>query len=137
MSTPNELTVDAVVKAYITLRNEKAAIAAEVKERTDAITDKMNKLEGWIMAKADETGVKSFKTEHGTAFLSTTDFAGVADWDAVLDYIKANDAYDLLERRVSRNAVRSYIDSTGAVPAGVNFGTKVTVGFRKPTKKAD
>ena len=133
----NELTVDAAVQAYIKLRDQKSEIDAEAKKRTDAIKEKMEKIEGWIMAKADETGVTSFKTTHGTAFMSTTDFAGVADWDAVLDYIKANDAYDLLERRVSRNAVRSYIDATGAVPAGVNFGTKVSVNFRKPTKKAE
>lgn len=131
------LTIDKVIEAYIRFRQEKAEIEAETKARVDTIKEKMDKLEAWIQVKADETGVQSFKTDKGTAFLTTTDYAGVADWDAVLDYIKTNDAYDLLERRVSRNAVRSYIDSTGAVPSGVNFGTKISVSVRKPTAKAE
>lgn len=134
MSAPQP-TVDTVIQTYIKLRNQKDAIQNEVKEQLQDITAKMGKLEAWVQAKADETGVTSFKTEHGTAFLTTSDFAGVADWDAILSYVKTNDAYDLLERRVSRTAVRSYIDSTGAVPDGVNFGTKVSVSFRKPTAK--
>ena len=133
----NGPSVDKVIETYITLRQQKEQVENETKDRVAALKEKMGKLESWIMAKSDETGVTSFKSPHGTAFLNTTDFASVADWDAVLGFIKDNDAYDMLERRVSRNAVRSYIDANGSVPAGVNFGTKVSVSFCKPTKKVE
>jgi len=128
------VTVDSVIKTYMKLRSEKEAIEAEVKDRVSGIKGKMEKLEAWLKAKADADGVTSFKTEHGTAFLTTTDFANVADWDAVLNFIKTEEAYDLLEKRVSKTAVRGYIDAMKEVPAGINYGTKLDINVRRPTK---
>lgn len=132
----DELTVDKVIEAYITLRSQKEAINADVKDRLADLGEKMAKLEMWLQAKADETGVKSFKTDHGTAFLTTSDFASVADWDAVLEFVQQNAAFDMLTKGVSKTAVREYIDINNAVPPGVNFGTKVGISVRRPTKKA-
>ena len=127
--------VDQVVAAYITLRNQKDRIEAETKEKVRGIKEKMIKLEGWLMRNADEQGVSSFKTDSGTAFVTSVDFAQVADWDEVLEFVKAHEAYDMLERRVSKRAVRDYIESNKAVPPGVNYGSKLEVNVRKPTKK--
>jgi hypothetical protein len=119
------------------LRGQKDAIEAEVKDRVSAIKAKMEKLEAWIKEQADAQGVTSFKTPSGTAFLTTTDYANVADWDAMLQFVKDNDAYDLFEKRVSKTAVRGYIEQTKAVPAGVNYGTRLDINIRKPTAKGD
>tara|TARA_R110000796_G_scaffold80211_4_gene177560 strand:+ start:238 stop:642 length:405 start_codon:yes stop_codon:yes gene_type:complete len=131
-----ELTVDAVIDTYIKLRAQKEVVEADVKDRLAGIKEKMLKLEAWIQAKSEETGVKSFKTDAGTAFMSTSDFASVGDWDVVLDFIKTNDAYDMLNKAVNKKAVREYLDINGAVPSGVNFGTKISVNVRRPIKKA-
>ena len=97
----------------------------------------MAKLEAYIKEQADEQGVDSFKTGNGTAFLTTTDFAQVADWDAVLEFIKDNDAFDLLEKRVSKTAVRGYIEADKSVPSGINYGTRIDVNVRKPVNKVE
>ena len=130
-----ELTVEQVVDTYIKLRRQKEAVENEVKEQVMSIKEKMLKLEAWIRAKSDETGVKSFKTDAGTAFLTTSDFASVADWDEVLAFIKENEAWDMLTKGVSKVAVRGYIDANKSVPNGVTFGTKVGVSVRAPAKK--
>lgn len=134
MSEPN---VEQVVSAYLKLRTQKEAVENAAKQEVQAIKEKMAKLESWILSKANEQSVTSFKTKSGTAFVTTTDFANVADWDAVLGFIKQNDAFDMLERRVSKVAVRGYIESKGSVPAGVNYGTKIEINVRKPTARAD
>lgn len=132
-----EVNVDTVVAAYMKLREKKKAIEAKAEEEVSEIKKKMEKFEVWIREKANEEGVTSFKTRSGTAFLTTTDYANVADWDAVLDFIKTNQAFDMLERRISKTAVRSYIDTHKQVPAGVDYGTRLTVNVRKPTTKAE
>jgi len=132
-----QLTVDAVVATYMKLRAKKDAIEAQVKSEVDGIKQQMEKIEAWIKEQADAQGVTSFKTNHGTAFLTTVDYANVADWDAVLNYIRENEAYDMLEKRVSKTAVRGYIENTKTVPPGVNYGTKLEVSIRKPTKKVE
>ena len=130
-------TVDQVIEAYLKYRNKKEALEAQIKEQVKELKDKMAKLEAWMKTKADAEGVTSFKTAHGTAFVTTNHYANVADWDAVLAFVKENDAYDMLEKRVSKNAVRGYIDQQKAVPSGVNYGTRIDVNVRKPVAKVD
>jgi hypothetical protein len=43
----------------------------------------------------------------------------------------------MLEKRVSKIAVRGYIERNKAVPAGVTYGTKIDVTVRKPTMKVE
>jgi hypothetical protein len=43
----------------------------------------------------------------------------------------------MLERRISKTAVRSYIEAHKEVPAGVNYGTKLSVNVRKPAAKGE
>jgi len=131
------INVDDVIATYMKLRYRKEIIEAGIKEEVAIIKAKMEKLEAWIKEQADAQGVTSFKTKHGTAFLTTTDYANVADWDAVLDFVRENDAYDMLEKRISKIAVRGYIDLNKSVPAGVNYGTKLEVNIRKPSASAD
>ena len=129
------VTVDAVIKKYMKLRSQKEAVEAEVKERINQIKADMTKLEAFLKAKMDADGLTSFKSEHGTAFLTTTDFANVDDWDAVLQFIREENAYDMLERRVSKTAVRGYIEANKEVPPGVKYGTKLDINIRKPTAR--
>lgn len=131
------ITVDEVVAAYLKLRSKKSQIKAEADQKMGEITVKMDKLETWVKQQADTQGVTSFKTKHGTAFLTTTDYANVADWDAILAFVRENDAYDMFEKRISKTAVRGYIDQTKAVPPGVNYGTRIEVNVRKPTSKEE
>lgn len=127
------LTVEQVVGTYMKLRRKKEAVEQQVKDEVADIKAKMTKLESWLMQKADEDGVTSFKTAAGTAFITTTDFANVADWDAVLTFIKENEAFDMLEKRVSKSAVKALLDETGEVPPGITYGTKIGINVRKPT----
>lgn len=131
------MTVDDVIRGYLKLRDKKEAIMQKAKEEAAAVDEKMNKLEAWLREQADTQGVTSFKTASGTAFVTTTDFANVADWDAIISYVKTNDAYDMLERRVSKSAVRARLTETGEIPPGVNYGTKIGVNVRRPATKAE
>jgi hypothetical protein len=131
------VNVDDVVATYMKLRLQKESIEAEVKDRVSVLKAKMEKLEAWIKEQADVQGVTSFKTKHGTAFLTTTDYANVADWDAILDFIRAQEAFDMLEKRISKLAVRGYIEANKAVPPGVNYGTKLEINIRKPVTRVD
>lgn len=126
-----------VIRTYMKLRDQKTAIEAEVKERVSDLKTKMEKLEAYLKTQMDAQGLTSFKSDYGTAFLTTTDYANVADWDAVLDFIRDNEAFDMLEKRVSKIAVRGYIDANKSVPPGITYGTKLEVNIRKPGAKAD
>jgi hypothetical protein len=135
MEAGMSFTVEQVVETYLKLRRKKEAVENETKDRVADIKAKMTMLESWLMQKAGEDGVTSFKTTAGTAFVTTTDFANVADWDAVLTFIKENDAFDMLEKRVSKTAVRAHMDETGDVPPGITYGSKIGINVRKASSE--
>lgn len=131
------ITVDQAIAAYMKLRAKKSEVEAKIKADIDKLKADMDKIEKWIKSQADDMGVTSFKTKHGTAFLSTTDYANVESWDATLSFIKEQGAFHMLEKRVNKTAVREYIEQNRAVPPGVNYGTKIEVSIRKPTTKVE
>jgi hypothetical protein len=132
-----ELSTDKVIETYLKLRAKKEAIESEAKEKVVEIKANLLKLEAYLKEKMDAEGETSKKTPFGTAFITTTDFAQVGDWDATLSFIKENEAWDMLEKRVSKTAVRGYIDANKAVPDGVNYGTRIDVNVRKPVSKVN
>ncbi len=131
------VTIDNAIATFLQLRNKKSQLKAAYEKQEAELNEKMAKFEAWFINKAQEQGVTSFKTTEGTAFLTNTDFANIADWDAVISFIKEKGTYDMLERRVSKRAIRAYIDEFKVVPPGINFGTRIDVNVRKPAKKGD
>ena len=134
MTTPN---IGDVIRTYMKLRDQKTAIEAKVKGDLTTLKGKMDKLEAYLKAQMDAQGLTSFKSDFGTAFLTTTDYANVEDWNKTLDFILDNEAFDMLEKRVSKIAVRGYIEENKAVPPGITYGTKLEVNIRKPGAKAE
>jgi hypothetical protein len=127
-----EPKIDDVISMYLKLRNKKEQLEAQVKDDIKAIKTKMDKIEAFIKRKADTDGVTNYKVNGvGTAFLQTTDYANVSSWDDTLKFIKENDAYEMLERRVAKKAVREYIEENKTVPPGITYGTRVSVNIRR------
>lgn len=120
-----------VVAKYMELRRLKESIDEEYKQKLGKVRDAMDMLESHFLKYFDSTGQTQIKTDDATVFVKTNDYAQVADWDAVLSFVKENDAYEFLEKRVSKTAVRDYIDDNKQVPPGINYGSKLSVNVRK------
>jgi len=128
------MNIDEAIAAYLKLRNKKESMEAELKQKTDSITKLMTKLEQFLMEECDKQGVDSFKTDSGTAFLKEADYASVEDWDAVLEFIEKNKAYEFLTKKVNKIPVREYIEENGGVlPPGMSYGMRRGLSVRIPT----
>lgn len=121
------------VKLYRALQAKIDDIEAAAQAQTAELKNKQHAIEMWISQKSLEDGVDSFKTEFGTAFFQTSDYCSVADWDSTFNWIKASDKWDVLTKGVNKTAVREIIKETGAVPPGLNYGTKRVLHVRKPS----
>lgn len=128
-------TTDTIIAAYLTLRKQKEALAAKYNEEQTALKKKMDRLEAWLQIKMHADNVNSIATDAGTAYKSTVEKATVSDMDALLDYIKENEAWHLLEKRVSTTGVRAILEEQQALPPGVNWYTGVNINIRKPNER--
>jgi hypothetical protein len=80
-------------------------------------------------------GVKSVRTDQGTVVLSTSTRYNTQDWDSFKEFIKANDAIDLLEKRIAQTNMRTFLEENpGLVPEGLNSFSEYNISVRKPTK---
>jgi hypothetical protein len=128
-----EATIENVIALFVNLRSQKERIVAKAKSETDELDKKMAVIEAHLLTLMEKDGVDSFKTGSGTAYKTTQDFANIANWDDFIEHVKRNNAWNLLEKRVSKTAVRGYLEEDQPVPPGVNYGTRVDVVIRKPS----
>lgn len=126
-----DLRNDELVHMYIMLRDEIAKKKAAFDLDVADMKAKQTKIEGILLHRFQESGEESARTKFGTAFKTTKKFASVADWDSLLDYIKKEDAWELLTRAVSKTVVEQFVAANDELPPGVNWRTEVTLGIRR------
>lgn len=130
-----EPTVDAIIGKYIKLRNDKQAKKAAYEAEAKVLDEKLKKLEAWLHVKMQSDGVNAFNTDSGTAYTTKVEQATVSDMGALLEYIKENDAWHLLEKRVSKTGVREMLDADQDIPPGVNWYVASSINVRKPNER--
>ncbi len=128
---PLGMTMDKMIAKYVGLRDKKAALAKQHAEQLAPFNQTLEILEAWMLEDLQASGSESMRTENGTAYKSKRTSATVEEWAAVLKFIQDNNAWDLLERRVSKTAVQAVIDDTQQPVPGVKVTTEVTVNVRR------
>jgi phage host-nuclease inhibitor protein Gam len=120
------------VSLYIRLRDKKAEMKADFDASIAPINDKMDKLEAKLLDVFNKTGMDSVKTENGTAYTAVRTTASIADREAFMDYVKANEEWSLLEARASKTAIEQFRDSNnGELPPGINIRSERVVNIRR------
>lgn len=123
--------IDKIVRKYIELRDKKAQIEAAHKAELAPIKTAMDQAEAFLLQAMRDSGTTAFSTDAGTAYQSTKTSATVADWPGLLEFIKENDLWAMLERRVSKTAVDEYVAQNNDLPPGVNYRSEVSVNIRR------
>jgi hypothetical protein len=128
MTKPN---IKEIVSKYIELRDLKAQMKKEADAAVRPVQDAMDQLEAVILSNLDELGTEAFKTEAGTAYVSTRTSVTVADWDGFFGFVKDKEAWHLLNHAAGKTAVEEYAKETGDLPPGLNFRVERTVNVRR------
>lgn len=125
------MTLDAMVDAYVKLRDKVATIK---KEQTDALAPynvAMAKLEAAMLDTLNQNNAESVRTEHGTVYKTSRTSAKVTEWSATLEFIKTNNLWELLEARVSKTAAEAIIQETQQPIPGVTTSREIAIGVRR------
>lgn len=125
------MDVTEVVAKYIKLRDLKAKLDGEHKDRLAPIASAMEKAETALLAMFQEQGMTSAGCEAGTAYITTKTSATVVDMDAFLDFVRKNDAWHMLERRAAKKSVDEYVDENKDLPPGINYSSMQSINIRR------
>ena len=132
-----EAKVDTRVAQFIAVRDMIKALEKEYAEKKKPYQDVKDQLEGWLLAHMKKTGAESVRTKFGTCSASTTYTASLADPQAFMTFVIANNMFDLLDRRANATAVVDYVQEHKTLPPGVNLNPHMSAGVQRPRKKTE
>lgn len=132
MAKISELDDVSLLKLFIALRDRRAQRKAAYDEDDAGDKGKQNKIEVEFLRRFQERGIDNVAARDvGTAYKSTRASATVGDWDAFLEHVVSNEAWEMLERRVNKTAVEQFKSVDGDLPPGVNWSETQVVNFRR------
>lgn len=131
---PAGVPLDKLAKVYRKMSAEIQRLTQEYDNATAAIKAQQDTIKTAIKDEMLRLGVKSVRTDGGTISLSTKTRYSTDDWDAFKEFIKENDALELLEKRISQSNMATFLeDNPGKVPAGLNSFKEYAISVRKPS----
>jgi len=135
MSETTELKLDDLVKAYLTIRNEREKLKASWEVEDGALEQEMKMLEQSMLTVCNETNASSIRTENGTVIRSLKERFTTNDWDNFKKFVLDNQAIDLLERRIHQGNFKEFMaeHKDDGLPPGVNVMREFTIVVRKPS----
>lgn len=121
-----------VIEGYLRLREKKGEISDRHKEELAPINEQMMKLEAFMLNALNAASVDSMAFKGvGTMFKQLVTSVTTEDWEATLAWIKAEEAWEFLEHRVSKTVVQEYAEAKGETPPGIKVAQDVVVRVRK------
>lgn len=124
-------TVADITKAFITLRDEKARLTKVHNNKVAEIDAAMERINGLLLQHMDKNKLQNMGTEYGIAYIAPQVSVTVADWDQFLPYVVEHGQWQLLERRVGKEATKEFKDANKFLPPGVNYAETRRVNIRR------
>lgn len=124
------IQVNELVEKYIKLRDLKDKITRLMNDKLEPVNFKIDEIEYQLKEFLDETGQSSAKTDAGTFFKKVNHSVTVENMDAVVEFIKEKNAYDILESRVNKTVTMRYLEEGVSVP-GIKVSSIVVVQVRR------
>jgi len=120
------------ISGYIKLRDAKEELAKKQKEEMKPYNEKLAKIEAWLMKKFLEEGVTQQKgKDGGIAFIQSNDSCKVVDQQAFMDFVKENNAFELMDVRASKTVVRDFMENQGEIPPGISYTQSDVIRVRR------
>lgn len=127
-----QVPTEKLVKAYIKMRDARAALSTEYEAKDKEIKDQMDLIEHTLLDVCKRAGADSIKTGAGTIIRGVRISYWTSDWESMHNFVKENQALDLLERRVAQKAMGEFLKANpDKMPKGMNVETKYTVTVRR------
>jgi len=127
---------DVLVDAYRKIRSAIDAVEEDYKTNITALREQLDVVSASLLNICNTQNVDSLRTPVGTVTRRTVTRYWTSDWERMYEFIKANDAMQLLEQRIHNTNMRQFLeDNPDVLPVGLNADTKYAITVRKPTAK--
>lgn len=121
-----------LVKAYIKMRDARSVLSAEFEAKDKKIKEQMQVVENYLLEACKRAGGNVSIPGVGVVIRGVDTRYWTSDWEAMHNFIKENNALELLERRIAQRAMGEFLKSNpDQMPKGMNVESKYTVTVRR------
>jgi len=121
-----------LVKAYIKMRDARAALSADFEAKDKDLKEQMRVVENYLQEACKRAGGNVSIPGVGVVIRGVDTRYWTSDWESMHNFIKENNALELLERRIAQRAMGEFLKTNpDKMPKGINVESKYTVTGRR------
>ena len=124
--------IEKLTRVYIKMRDAKAKLAAEFKEKEYSLNAQMDQVKAALLDYCKEHEVESVRTASGLVYSSKKTRYWTSDWEAMHRFVVENNVPEFLEKRLNQTVVKTFLEENPeTVPPGINADSEYTITVRK------
>jgi hypothetical protein len=124
---------ESLVSAYINIRDERDRIISQQKQALKELELQLEAVSKALLEICKENKLDGFRTDFGTVSQITKTEYWTNDWDSLYKFIKENDAFHLLHKRVNQSGMKEFLDENPDLhPAGLNVDQEYSIRVTRP-----
>jgi len=120
---------------YLKIRDARSELKAKYEEDDKKLEEQMDVIEARLLDICKDTDADSIKTQAGTVMRRVATRYWTNDWDSMYEFVKENDAYGLLERRLHQTNMKQFIEENpDKFPKGMLLDSQYKITVRRSNK---
>lgn len=124
--------VDKLAGIYIKIRDARAKLKSDYEAKDTELQEQMDVIEEQLLEACKVIGADSIRTPAGTVIRSIKNRYWTNDWDSMYDFVRKNDAFGLLERRIHQSNMKQFIEENpDLLPTGLNTDSRYSIVVRR------
>jgi hypothetical protein len=125
------MEVAKLVSVYVKIRDKRAELQAAHDAQDAELKANLETIEQELLRLCKDNEVESLRTTAGTVTRVVRERVWAADWDAFKEFVRENDAVDLLEKRIHQGNFKEWAEANPGVVAPVNMDRKYAIVVRR------
>lgn len=126
------MNAEQLVTVYIKMRDALVKLQREFDEREGAIKAQQDIVTQALLEMCKEMGAEGLRTPAGSVFKTIKTRYWTSDWGSMKQFIKDNDALDLMEQRVHQTNMKNFLEENPTLmPPGMNVDSRYSITVRR------
>lgn len=127
------VSAETLVQAYINIRDERDKIYNQQKQALKTLDEQLETVAKALLNICKDNKLDGFRTDFGTVSQIVKTEYWTNDWESLYKFIKDNDAFHLLHRRVNQSAMKEFLEENPDLhPAGLNSDQEYSIRVTRP-----
>lgn len=127
-----DITAEKLTKAYIKIRDERAKLSAEYKEKDSVLSRQLERVKQGLLDYCNDHSVESVRTSEGLFYRSVKQKFWTNDWEKMHAFIMEHNVPELLEKRLNQTNLKQFLEENPeSKPDCLNVDSEYSMSVRK------